>query len=769
MTLPFSRPWPAALWLLLVVAALLHVGFAMARGLPLQSDIMALLPREDRDAAVQQAKDTISVTLSHHVLFLLGHTDPAQARAAADRLEQALTGAGMMSAATDIPSATAIQQIGRRYFPERGGLLADADRRRLLDGRGSDLASRALSQIFGFAGFADGRMLAADPFQLLPAFLAGLPLPTNKLHLDNGRLTATGNGLTWVLVSGQLTGEATSLAFQKRFTGMVDAVGNSFPRGVRLLRLSALFYAQAGADRAITVSSTLALISLAGTALLLLAAFRSVIPLALGLLSIAVGFVVALSLSLLVFGELHVAAQLFGVSLIGIAADYALLYFAQLFSGQPNPQKRLAKVFTGITLGMLTTVVGYLSLALSPFPGLHQVALFSAVGLFAAYLTVLLWLPRLDRLRPIALGRRAVRWAEMLGAFWLAPVMRRWRWASVVLACLIGLAGYRQIHIDDDVRHQQTLDPQLSAEQSDIQRLIGFAPTGQFFLVSAVDDEQALRDEEILGVRLADLVVTGALSFWNAPARFIPSLERQFANRRLIDEQLIAPHFAALRKTLGMAAVAPLPEPSGTLTLPAVMAEGGFPILNVMVLQPGRHLVLLEGITDMAAVRHAADGIPGVRFVDPTLDISALLAAYRVRALWLLAVSVLLMAPLVAWRYGWRGIPLVLGPPALAVIMAPACLGLAGIPFTFFSAIGLVLSLSIGVDYAVFCAEDERLNPVTLTGITLAMSTAILSFGLLAASDIEGIQTFGAAMLVSVPLSYAMAPLAGRAQKRQSF
>jgi predicted exporter len=124
------------------------------------------------------------------------------------------------------------------------------------------------------------------------------------------------------------------------------------------------------------------------------------------------------------------------------------------------------------------------------------------------------------------------------------------------------------------------------------------------------------------------------------------------------------------------------------------------------------------------------------------------------------------MAPLVAWRYGVRGIIPVLGPPAAAILLTPALLALLGLPFTFFSAIGLVLALSMGVDYAVFCAEDGKAAPVTLLGITLAMSTAVLSFGLLAISEVEGMRTFGATILTAVPLAWILAPLAGAARKK---
>ncbi len=748
----------ALLWLILVVAAALHVGAATLRGLPLQTDLMALLPREDRDPVVQRAKDVANAALSRRVLLLVGHAEPGRARAAAAELERALAGPGLLLPSGDVPPADALKRLGAAYFPHRAGLLAEDDRRRLQEGRGEELVTRALSQVFGFAGFADGRLLARDPLLLFPAFLAALPVPASRLILEDGRPTITENGVTWVLLSGLLPGEATQLALQRRFVTVLAAAEAGLDPGVRLLRLGTLFYAQAGAERAMAETSRIGLISLAGTALLLVAAFRALRPLLLGLLSVTVGLVTALSVCLLLFGELHVAAQLFGASLIGIAADYALLYFAQMFSPEADPRRRLRQVLPGIVLGVATTVVGYLSLMFSPFPGLHQVAVFSAVGLVGSFLTVVLWLPALDRARPADLGRRSKALAAGMWALWSGR--RRWVLFGVGLA--VAAVGHGRLTVDDDVRRQQPLDPGLAAQQAEIMRLTGFGHSGQFLVVEGVDSEQTLRREEELGGRLAAVVADGGLAGWQAVARFVPSLARQAENRALVAERLTGPYLGGYRARLGLAgAVAAEPEP-GPLTPRPVIASGALPLLATLAPEPGLHLVLLEGVRDPAAVRAAVAGLEGVRFVDSTADVSDLLGAYRRRAVWLLAVSALLMAPLLAWRYGWRRLPAVLGPPVAAVALTPAVLALVGLPFSFFSAMALVLVLSIGVDYAVFCAEDRRRDAVTLTGITLAMLTTLLSFGLLAMGDVAGVRAFGATMLVGVPLALLLAPMAGK-------
>ncbi len=199
------------------------------------------------------------------------------------------------------------------------------------------------------------------------------------------------------------------------------------------------------------------------------------------------------------------------------------------------------------------------------------------------------------------------------------------------------------------------------------------------------------------------------------------------------------------------------------LTLGDALASDSVPFLRELVLGPGLHVVALQGLSDPDAVRAAVAGTAGVRLVNPTADFSALLAKYRHRALLLTGLAGLLMLPVLMWRYGWRGGLWALLPPAAALILAPAAVGLMGQDFTFFHAMALVLILSIGVDYAVFCAESGvEQQPVTMLAVWLATLTTLLSFGLLAFSAVPAVHSFGVTMLVGISIAFLFAPLAAR-------
>jgi predicted exporter len=761
----------AAIWLAVVVLLGVHLAWRVHQGLTFRTDLMALLPRDEADPALQRVNDRVAQSLSQRVAFLVGDRQRDRARQAAAIMTQALTGTGLVAFAALPSGVNRLTELGTLYFPYRSGLLSGDDRQRLLSGQGRTLEVRALSQVFGIAGMADARLLRRDPFLLLPAFFAALPLPSSRLSIDDGMLSVTGAGTTWVMLSGRLLGDPYALDIQARLNTAFEAAKQQM-RAVDpdapILHAGAVFFAGAGATTALADMSTLGTVSTLGTIAIVLLVFRAVTPLLLSVLAIGVGMGAGLSVSLLLFGDLHILAMLLGLSLIGIAVDYSLYYCVEMFApGDRTPQQRLARVMPGITLGLITTAVGYATFLLAPFPGLRQVAAFSVVGLIASFATVVFWLPLLDRRGPIRHGRLLLAATALLWRFWEAPGLRPARIAVLTALAGIGLAGAWHVSALDDVRRMQSLSPELVAEQARMQQIAGFTIGTQFFVVRAADQETALRREETLLDRLRPLRLSGALSGYRAPASFGPSAQRQRQNRDLVRADLETPLLAGYLAQIGLSGTEPEIDPAGVLTVAMAMKIGPLAdVLRELTVPDGNgvaDIVMLDDVKDSAAVRAAAAGIDGVNFVDPVADFSRLLGRYRRLAVMLIAVSAVLMLPLLALRYRWLGAIRVMLPAVITIVLVPLAKSLWGDPFTFFDAMALVLVLSVAVDYAVFCAEaDTAYKPVALLGVWMAMASTVLSFGLLERSEVAAVHAVGSTMLLGVVLAFLLAPMAGR-------
>lgn len=416
------RKTAALIWIALVVAAAFHLGYRANEGIRLDTDLLALLPQEEQDPALRQAKARVSALLSQQVLILIGHADRQTARRAAEQFSATLDGTGLFE---DVPSMTdsgAIERLGRIFFPYRRGLLSDTDRRRLLEGRGKEIADRALAQVFGFVGMADSNLLRNDPFLLLPSFITGLPAPMSRVSVDDGMLSVRDGGKTWILLASRLKGEAYALEIQKRLTAVVEkSIGEvrATVPDVEVRRLGAVFFAHAGAESAMSEATRISIVAVASVVILVLVVFRALAPLWQSLFAIGVGVLCAVSFALFFFDKLHVVALLFGSTLIGTTVDYSMHYCCEVFdSDDANPLQRLKHVLPALSLGAATTLIGYSILFLAPFTGLRQIASFSVIGILASFTTVVLWLPFLDRRRAASHGTGFLLLTARIWQFW---------------------------------------------------------------------------------------------------------------------------------------------------------------------------------------------------------------------------------------------------------------------------------------------------------------------------------------------------------------
>ena len=131
-------------------------------------------------------------------------------------------------------------------------------------------------------------LLRHDPFLLMPEFLSNLPMPVARFTPDDGVLSTRDGDETWVLLVAQLNGNVYAGAFQDRFIATFNAAErklNATMPHLQVLRVGAIFYAQAGAKSATSETTRLSIVSLVGTIVLILIVFRALRPLWLTLLA----------------------------------------------------------------------------------------------------------------------------------------------------------------------------------------------------------------------------------------------------------------------------------------------------------------------------------------------------------------------------------------------------------------------------------------------------------------------------------------------------
>jgi predicted exporter len=616
-----------------------------------------------------------------------------------------------------------------------------------------------------------------DPFGLFGAWLQARARETPVRPRD-GRLFVADGARVYVVLPLVMRVPAFSVAVEAALAPLLENARQAARRGdsqVEVIAAGIVLYAGAAAAQAKWELSTIGIGSLLGVVALIWLTFHSLKPIALITLSVGVGCLGALSVCALLFERIHLLTLVFGASLIGGAQDYGAYFLChRLGADDRDTHQLLRRLLPSLTLALITTVAGYLALALTPFPGLRQMAVFSAVGLIFAWLTVIFWFPVLASPKGSE-GGPLVRWCVVSLQNW--PRLEPYRLTLpkvAVLGLLAVLAGFglARLHAQDDVRLLQNPPKRLIDEQIQLSRVLDAPAPAQFFVVRGESAETVLQREETLKQRLQTIVEGKLISGYQAVSNWVPSLRTQEGRRALVGERLLnrAGALPALARRIGsddvwVAATRERLSSSGAKLTPEefLSSSGAASVRHLWlgrVLGGYASIVALRGVSaqSLPGLREAGSGLEGIEWVDRVGAISAVLARYRSYMSWVVLFSYVTVYALLYRRYRgatWRAI----APTALASIAAMALLGLNGESVQLFHVLALMLLLGVGVDYGIFLQEEpSRRDPIAWLAVVLSALGTILSFGLLGLSRTPALRSFGLTMLIGTTAVWFLAP-----------
>lgn len=749
-------------WAALLVVCALFGARAFEDDTRFDTRVTALLPETRQNPLIDRADDQLGKPFADRFVLLVEGDD---LNAATRALAEALQGSSAVEALRWRPDDFIDANVFDLLGPYRYRLLDAALRERIAAGDTASLRTEALTRLFSPAGYKPDPL--NDPFGLLERWLTR-QLP-HTFATDDGLVTvAADGGRRAAVVIGTLAGSAYDMKVQAALDETLERFSVAHP-DVRLLHSGLVFHASDGARQAKREIGTLGLGALAGLIALLLLVFRSPLTLATLLVPLAGGGLFAFALTALLFDSIHLLTIAFGTSLIGVAIDYAIhLQCARATAGE---RFRLRAMLPGLALGLLSSVLAYLAQAMTPMPGLTQMALFAAFGLIGAWLTVVLWLP-LWRVRP---SLSAAGCAERLWRLFERLRGRLGAKSAVALAAVALPIVAFGLKSDDSLRLINTSSPALLSEEGEVQRLLGRDTGTLYLLVEAETPEAWLEKVEALTPRLDALIAEHHLGDYASLTQRVPSAARQDANlravRTLYDRELAALYArAGLPDSLVARATARLndaPRLDIATWLASPLGEGD---RRLWLGDDGAGgvagMVVFNGTFDAsarAAITALAQATPGVEFVDRVQRLSVVLGELRREiaswvALALAALSVILL--LRYRRRTWR----VIAPAGGALLVVLSGYALTGVSLNLFHQLALLLVLGIGLDAGIFAAEHPRARHAWLA-ITLSTASSVLAFGLLAFSATPVLHHIGMTALIGLSAAWLLVPLVQPAPK----
>jgi predicted exporter len=466
----------------------------------------------------------------------------------------------------------------------------------------------------------------------------------------------------------------------------------------------------------------------------------------------------------------------FGTTLLGVCSDYPVHLIGHHLLA-PRGQHGIVTaraIWPAVRLGGLTTIAGLAGLAIAGFPGIRELAVFSAAGVLASLIAT-------RHIVPIALGAGgAAAGSTRALAVGLARGIRaieRRRslsWGLLATALLLCVLGFAALRFQDDLASWLPMPKALRVEDERVSASLLAMDPGKLVVVAAGDTGAALAANDRVAAALDRAVAAGLLSDYRSLHALTWSPELQARNvAALRAAPQLAPRALAAFEAAGVDGsqlepfVRGLSSLASPLALEALLASPLAPVASGFVLDaaadraPPLLLTHLRGVRDPEAIRRAIAAVPEARYFEQRSVLSATYAAFRARAFELLIAGLVAVLGMVLARYRSlrRSLAAVL-PAMLASAATLSVLAVLGVQLDLFHVLGVLLVLSMGEDYGVFLVESDSEEdlPATALGIALACASTVASFALLALSDIPALRSLGQVVSIGVLLATVFAP-----------
>ncbi|WP_430475481.1 MMPL family transporter [Thalassospira lucentensis] len=736
------------------VCILVMAGFAIwqltTERTELDADFLSLIGQE-QDQQQDETSDidavrTLLADSGKQAIIMLSHPDYDHlsdiARQLADTIGR-LDGTASVMLPGD--NADRLDDLRALYGPYANGLLSDGDRDVLKNGGGEALYQRTLQTLYSPASAFTSATLKQDPFLLMPEFLSALAA---KLGVRNDIVTINDRSYLPMIVTLDANKHSDTVA-----KIWVDGVNNALEEvlksdpALQTAKTGQIFFAVNEAANAKNDVQTIAVVAALSIAIMICLTFFSPFPLIGAVIVVGSGLIVGAAALTVFFDTIHAIALVFGATMIGISIDYALHYLVIPANGTPT-SSRFGKIRKGLGLGLLTSIIGFSALALSPTNLLVQIAVYSIAGLIAAYCSVKFLLPLIP-VRPIRENspiRVAHHWLMRLMMVLLLP-RKIQLFVAILLIVALPISAFL-IPGHDDVRTLGQSDAELLSDARMISETLGLGGSPVFIRIDGKTAQQRLETSESVRKATMPLISAGKIGSVVALSDFVPSIALQKDNRRLVGDELYQPFSASLSDVLQT----PLQIPDlDALYLIPDQAINSLPEIAHFQITTS-DIMRLRDVSDVDALNAALVSFENARLISPTAIISNQFAEYRYWTYIALGVVLAIALILAILRYGLdRGVR-VFSAPAGAILFALIGGYILGVPISFFTTMAMFLVFAIGADYVLFLSEgnDTEHREHTRLAVFLSLISSVLAFGLLVTSSVPLVSDIGTIIAIGL-------------------
>lgn len=753
----------SAIWLIFLLAIGLSLVWSWAKkDIHIQTNIFALLPKENQDPALEQAQQYINQQLNNKVFVVIDAPNEQTLAKATALLQTQIKNSDLWQ---PLKPQLDTEKFAQTLYQHRAGLLTKEDHQLLSKQEYTGLTEQSLLQIMSPGMPITAELLKQDPLLLFPRFAMGLSSQQNNpsIEMEQGFATIHDEHAISRMFILELTQSPYNINYQKDTTEWMEQTTQQLKQmGVKPHWTGTLLFSSFGTNSAEKEISTIGLGSSLGVLFLVWFGFRSLRPMLTEFIAVSSGTLVAFVVTHWMFSEIHLITLVFGASLVGVCVDFSFYFMAlQSQHRKLDGFTILKPILPSLFMGLMTTLVAYVFLSFTPFPGFRQIAVFSIVGLTTAWITSILLLPRLKALN----AEPAIQTLKLIGnirSYVLAA--NKLRYSMIVLIFIGSVASLFFIDPNDDIRNLQSMDQTLKQEDQYVRQRFGQQQGSDYFVIQAKSSVELEHLEQQLIQKLSQLKETGSIDGFQAIGQSIPSLQQQKQNIELLQ------HIPSVDLRTYAEAM--------QLNIQDILAWqkqlSNQPLLSLEMFQqhplaflqssPTERLVLLQGIKNEQVVKQMQS--EQIKLLQPVKNLSDLFQQHRIQAQYLLIYALIALAVGLGLIYGLKSILPLIVPVSLALLSTFAVQAWFGVEINLFSIMGTFLIIGIGVDYAIFYRHGHDHPQVVGMALFLCMMSTLFGFGLLSFSHTYAIHCFGLTVLLGVIFSFIYATVFTQADRQ---
>lgn len=770
-----------ALWFIFhgAILAMFSITFICKRGnLFIDADLMNMLPGSFDEPALAESNSLVADFISSCVYIMPVNKDFEKAKETASYIYEHLKDSeNFTSFIYNVDVSSLDNTVEDFLMKYRWNLLDEETSTEILNGGDQTFAENALAKAYGALNMTSLESLDQDPFLIqdyaMNKYLTMLQQSGTSMSIKDGVLAAEYNGYWYVLIQGSLSKQGAALASKKNaVTEIYDLCNPLENDSNRIVYAGIPFQSHKNSLEATIEIKVISAISLIAVIIILFLVFRSTIPILFSVISIGVSLGTAIATTLAVFGKLHILTLIFGTSLIGSCIDYSLHFFVNWKANteMANGSEIRNHLIKGLLLSVISTILCYVVMMFTPYNLIKQMGLFSIAGLASSFLTTVaiypyIKLPTKDRkIRLTKLMEKPSWWnKKLIGRIAVAVFF--------VLPSILVLFLHKNASIYNRLDNLYTVEGRILNDELEFRSVVHFQPFG-WFIVQGDTAEETLEREEELKKRLDEYRnANGEKIVYLSTSTFIPSEKTQrlskAASAKLLenadlqmeylgydseDADLLRQQFESTKDDFLTIEGDNVPD--------YVKKAFGF-IWAGQIDGKYYSLVVPTFENNPMGFRKIAEFDDNVFFAHEITDVSENLDRLTRRILYFLIGAFFALFAMLIFVYKLKHAMKIISIPFLIILLVYAIFSVAKIHLEFFSIIGVILVLGLGLDYIIYMIENEnrsieldQTQTLEPFAILLSFVTTAISFGALAFSNFVPVHMIGLSIFIGLTTAY---------------